>query len=141
MRFSVCPNTALGKSNRAIENATRTHMASAPPKPASTIPARKALRDGWACRRRESPRSWRERKELEFLTMPTVAKKATPRATNSTDAVSHLADVTDRIQGLLMDRADALMGCTENSPAEAELATLPAVIEANERQRWPQGRI
>ena len=31
------------------------------------------------------------------------------------DAVSHLADVTDRMHGLLMERADALMGCLEGS--------------------------
>ena len=37
-----------------------------------------------------------------------------------------------------MDRADALMGCTEGS---AELAALTDVIEAYERQRWPLGRI
>jgi hypothetical protein len=40
-----------------------------------------------------------------------------------------------------MDRADALMGCTENSPEEAELAALTDVIEAYERRRWPLGRI
>ena len=55
--------------------------------------------------------------------MATVAKKTTARAA-PTDAVSHLADVTDRMLGLLMERADALMGCTENSPEEAELAAL-----------------
>jgi len=33
------------------------------------------------------------------------------------------------------------MGCTENSPQEAELAALTDVIEAYERQRWPLGRI
>ena len=73
--------------------------------------------------------------------MPTAAKIATPRDANPTDAVSHLADVTDRMHGLLMDRADALLGCTENSPEEAELAALTEVIEAYERQRWPLGRI
>jgi len=42
---------------------------------------------------------------------------------------------------MLVDRADALMGCTQNSPEEAELAALNDVIEAYERQRWPLGRI
>ena len=72
--------------------------------------------------------------------MSSAAKRTTARAA-ATDAVSHLADVTDRMHGLLMERADALMGCTENSPEEAELATLTDVIEAYERQRWPLGRI
>jgi hypothetical protein len=40
-----------------------------------------------------------------------------------------------------MDRADALMGCTENSPEQAELAALADVIEAYEARRWPLGRI
>ncbi len=74
--------------------------------------------------------------------MPTTAaKEATTRGANPTEALSHLADVTDRMHGLLMDRADALMGCTENSPEEAELAALTDVIEAYERQRWPEGKI
>ena len=73
--------------------------------------------------------------------MPTAAKKATARGANPTDAVSHLADLTDRMHGLLMERADALMGCTENSPEEAELAALSDVIDAYERQRWPLGHI
>ena len=73
--------------------------------------------------------------------MASAAKKTTARDANPTDAVSHLADVTDRMHGLLMDRADALMGCTENSPEEAELVALTDVIEAYERQRWPLGRI
>ena len=73
--------------------------------------------------------------------MPTAAKRTTARAAYPTDALSRLADVTDRMHGLLMERADALMGCTENSPEEAELATLADVIEAYERQRWPEGKI
>src|SRR5262249_9166790 len=44
------------------------------------------------------------------------------------------------MRGLLMDRADAVMGCTENSPEEAELAALTEVIEAYQRQRWPDGK-
>jgi hypothetical protein len=82
-----------------------------------------------------------EPKRPEFPAIPTAAKKATARGANPTDAVSHLADVTDRMHGLLMERADALMGCTENSPEEIELAALTDVIEAYERQRWPLGRI
>jgi hypothetical protein len=78
---------------------------------------------------------------MGFLAMPTAAKKATVRGANLTEAVSHLADVTDRMHGLLMERADTLMGCTENSPEEAELAALTDVIEAYERQRWPEVRI
>ena len=73
--------------------------------------------------------------------MSTAAKKTTACTAYLIDAVSHLADVTDRMHGLLMDRADALMGCTENSPEEAELAALTDVIKAYERQRWPEGRI
>ena len=55
--------------------------------------------------------------------------------------MSHLAEATDRVHRLLMERADALMGCTENSQEEAELAALTDAIEAYERQRWPRGRI
>ena len=73
--------------------------------------------------------------------MPTAAKKAPARGANPTEAVSHLADVTDRMHGLLMERADTLMGGTENSPEKAELAALTEVIEAYERQRWPGGKI
>jgi hypothetical protein len=78
---------------------------------------------------------------MERLGMPIGPKTATARSANFAEAVSHLADVTDRMHGLLMDRADALMGCTENSPEEAELAALTDVIEAYERQRWPLGRV
>lgn len=62
--------------------------------------------------------------------MPTAAKKATAVSADPTEAVSHLAEVADRMHALHMDRADALMGCTENSSEEAELAMLTAVIEA-----------
>jgi hypothetical protein len=39
------------------------------------------------------------------------------------------------MHGLLMDWADALIGCVEGSPKRTD------VIEAYERQRWPSGKI
>jgi hypothetical protein len=45
------------------------------------------------------------------------------------------------MRGLLMERADALMGCLEGSAEEAELAMLTDVSETYARQRWPDGRI
>ena len=73
--------------------------------------------------------------------MPSAAKKTKERADNSTEAVSRLSSVTDRMHALLVARADELMGCIENSPEERELAALTDVIESYERQRWPLGKI
>ena len=87
--------------------------------------------------RHESPYPPDQTRAMECLAMSTAAKKASAPG-NATEAVSHLADVT---KGMLMDRADALMGCTENSPEEAELAALTDLIEAYERWRWPDGKI
>src|SRR5262245_4458058 len=47
--------------------------------------------------------------------------------------------ITDRMHALLVTRADALDGCTEGSPEEAELTTLADAIEAYEAARWPNG--
>ena len=73
--------------------------------------------------------------------MSTAAKKRLRIGAHHADAVSHLAEVTDRMLALLMDRVDALMDCTKNSPEEAELAALTDVIDAYERQSWPEGKI
>ena len=51
--------------------------------------------------------------------MSSVAKKVKERPDNSAEAVTRLAAVTDKMHGLLMEHADKLMGCTENSPEEA----------------------
>jgi hypothetical protein len=48
--------------------------------------------------------------------------------------------IADRMHALLVMRADALEGCTEGSPEEAELAALVDVIEAYEAKRWPLGK-
>ena len=73
--------------------------------------------------------------------MPSTARKARERSDNSTEAVTRLSEVTDKMHALLVARADELVGCTENSLEERELEALTDTIEAYERQRWPLGRI
>ena len=46
----------------------------------------------------------------------------------------------DRMHSLLIERADALMGCTGGSDEEAELERLTIAIEAYEAKRWPSGK-
>ena len=48
--------------------------------------------------------------------MPSTARKARERSDNSTEAVTRLSEVTDKMHALLVARADELVGCTENSP-------------------------
>jgi hypothetical protein len=55
--------------------------------------------------------------------------------------VSTLQAAADSMLALLVARADALMGCTEGSPEEAELAALTDAIEAYEAHRWPDGKV
>ena len=64
------------------------------------------------------------------------AKKVTARDAGApTEAVSHLVHATERMRCMLMDRADALEGCTEGSPEAAELAAITAVIQAYAQAR------
>ena len=49
----------------------------------------------------------------------------------------HEADV---MHALLVQRADALEGCTEGSSEATELAFLASAIEAYEAKRWPDGK-
>ena len=46
----------------------------------------------------------------------------------------------DAMHALLVERADALEGCTQSSPEESELFALTETIEAYEAARWPSGR-
>ena len=47
----------------------------------------------------------------------------------------------DALHALLVDRADQLMSCTENSSDEDELIAIGETIEAYELKRWaPRGR-
>ena len=65
------------------------------------------------------------------------------RSAAPAEAVTRLSQVTDRMHAMLVQRADELMGCTENSPRPegSELAAHIDVIEAYELQRWPTGKI
>jgi hypothetical protein len=44
------------------------------------------------------------------------------------------------MHGILMRRADALAGCTEGSPEEAELASIVDAIKKYEAKPWPDGK-
>jgi hypothetical protein len=46
----------------------------------------------------------------------------------------------DAINAILMARADALEGCTEGSPEEAELKAIADAIGAYEAKCWPDGK-
>ena len=46
----------------------------------------------------------------------------------------------DQMHALLVQRADQLDGCTENSPEEREVKAIADALEAYERKRWPEGK-
>jgi hypothetical protein len=46
----------------------------------------------------------------------------------------------DAMHAVLMRRADALEGCAEGSPEEAELEMIVNAIKAYEAKRWPDGK-
>jgi hypothetical protein len=47
----------------------------------------------------------------------------------------------DAMHALLVQRADALEGCSEGSPEETELSSIIDVVEAYEEKRRPLGKI
>jgi hypothetical protein len=45
------------------------------------------------------------------------------------------------MHSLLVLRADKLIGCTEGSEEEAELALITGTVESYEATRWPEGKV
>jgi hypothetical protein len=48
---------------------------------------------------------------------------------------------TDQLHALLIARADALIGCPEESCGAAELEAITDAIDAYEAVRWPNGKV
>jgi len=48
---------------------------------------------------------------------------------------------TDAMHGVLVQRADALEGCTEGSDEKVELKRVVDAIGAYEAVRWPEGKV
>lgn len=47
----------------------------------------------------------------------------------------------DAMHSILVQRADALIGCTDGSADQDELEAIGEAIEAYERVRWPDGKV
>jgi len=52
-----------------------------------------------------------------------------------------MTDEADAMHVLLVLRADAIEGCTENSEEASELGMITEVLEAYEAKRWPDGKV
>ena len=57
------------------------------------------------------------------------------------DAPSAAIPEADVMHRLLVQRADALIGCTDGSADQDELEAIGEAIEAYEAVRWPDGKV
>jgi hypothetical protein len=62
------------------------------------------------------------------------------RTVESAALAAPLLPEADALHALLVDRADQLMGCIENSADEDELLAIGEALEAYELKRWPEGK-
>lgn len=67
----------------------------------------------------------------------TMQKQA---ASSSGNEVERLLSATNAMHALLVKRADELFGCTEDSPAAAELTSIVNSVEKFEEMPWPLGQ-
>ena len=74
---------------------------------------------------REMGFTWRNGRWLPLVTL------------ESQPAIVPAADAMHRV---LVERADRLVGCVENSDDEEELVRIGEAVERYEAQRWPQGK-
>jgi hypothetical protein len=89
---------------------------------------------------------------MSIIDKERVAAVATPKALGYTFSLTDgwsppgagtfvCTTESDYMHSVLMRRADALQGCSEGSPEEAELASIIDAIEKYETKRWPDGKV
>ena len=74
-------------------------------------------------------------------TLEALGYRFAPNEWKAPAGVVSLVREADLMHALLVQRADQLDGCTENSPEERELEAIADAIEAYERKRWPEGKV
>ena len=74
-------------------------------------------------------------------TLEALGYRFAPNEWKTTAGVVSLVREADQMHALLVQRADQLDGCAENSPEERELAAITDATKAYERKRWPEGKV